>query len=101
MIILIIRRLWINCRKKSKNVCIIVLGDLGRSPRMQYHALSFAKEGFNVDFIGYPGSSPLNEIKDNPRINIYYLPHPPSLENSMILFISNPFIKINQLLNYT
>nr|KAF7429886.1 hypothetical protein H0235_006284 [Vespula pensylvanica] len=81
LIILIIRRLWINYRKKSKNVCIVVLGDLGRSPRMQYHALSFAKEGFNVDFIGYPGSSPLNEIKDNPRINIYYLPQPPSLEN--------------------
>ncbi|XP_046820404.1 chitobiosyldiphosphodolichol beta-mannosyltransferase-like [Vespa crabro] len=83
LIILIIRRLWINYCKEIKNVCIVVFGDLGRSPRMQYHALSFAKEGFNVDFIGYPGTSPLNEIKDNPRITIHYLSHPPSLENTL------------------
>lgn len=38
-----------------KCVCIVVLADIGRSPRMQYHALSFAKEGFAVDLIGYGG----------------------------------------------
>ncbi|PBC25382.1 Chitobiosyldiphosphodolichol beta-mannosyltransferase [Apis cerana cerana] len=66
-----------------KNVCIIVLGDLGRSPRMQYHALSFAKEGFTVDIIGYPGSIPLREIRENPCIHIYYLYPFPKIENKL------------------
>ncbi|KAI4494889.1 hypothetical protein M0804_001090 [Polistes exclamans] len=76
-------KLWIYCRKGIKNVCIVVLGDVGRSPRMQYHALSFANEGFDVDFIGYPGSSPLNQIQNNSHIKIHYLPHYPALENSL------------------
>jgi beta-1,4-mannosyltransferase len=36
-------------------VQILVLGDIGRSPRMQYHALSIAKHGGHVDLIGYHG----------------------------------------------
>ncbi len=41
--------------KAGSRACIIVLGDIGRSPRMQYHALSLAKTGFDVDFVGYGG----------------------------------------------
>lgn len=41
--------------KGKKSVCIVVLGDLGRSPRMLYHTSSFAKEGFHVDLVGYGG----------------------------------------------
>lgn len=52
---------------------------------MQYHALSFAKEGFTVDIIGYPGSIPLREIRENPCIHIYYLYPFPKIENSMCL----------------
>jgi hypothetical protein len=29
-------------------VGVVVLGDLGRSPRMQYHALSLANSGFQA-----------------------------------------------------
>jgi beta-1,4-mannosyltransferase len=39
----------------SKHVTLVVLGDIGRSPRMQYHALSFARNGYTVDFVGYDG----------------------------------------------
>ena len=34
---------------------VLVLGDIGRSPRMQYHATSIAKNGGIVDLIGYVG----------------------------------------------
>ena len=34
---------------------VLVLGDIGRSPRMQYHTLSIAKHGGFVDLIGYQG----------------------------------------------
>ena len=34
---------------------ILVLGDIGRSPRMQNHALSVAMHAVAVDLIGYVG----------------------------------------------
>lgn len=42
-----------------RSVAILVLGDIGRSPRMMYHAQSFAENGFTTDLIGYPGMHPL------------------------------------------
>jgi beta-1,4-mannosyltransferase len=41
--------------KLKTSVQILVLGDIGRSPRMQYHALSIAKQGGEVVIIGYKG----------------------------------------------
>lgn len=43
--------------KTSRKVSaqVLVLGDIGRSPRMQYHALSIAKHGGDVQLIGYQG----------------------------------------------
>lgn len=31
---------------RGGRACVVVLGDLGRSPRMQYHALSLARQVF-------------------------------------------------------
>jgi hypothetical protein len=39
----------------SRSVAILVLGDIGRSPRMMYHAQSFAESGFTTHLIGYGG----------------------------------------------
>lgn len=36
-------------------VAVLVLGDIGRSPRMQNHAVSFAKANWHVDLIGFRG----------------------------------------------
>lgn len=55
---------------QRKNVKVVVLGDIGRSPRMQYHALSLANNGHNVNIIAYEESRPLTEILENPRITI-------------------------------
>lgn len=52
---------WIPSRRRpaqnpaDEHVQILVLGDIGRSPRMQYHALSIAKHGRKVDLVGYKG----------------------------------------------
>lgn len=43
--------------KIGDTVQIVVLGDIGRSPRMQYHALSIAKLGGEVSLIGYKGKA--------------------------------------------
>lgn len=96
-ILFIFRTLCLRIYKKHKNVCIVVLGDLGRSPRMQYHAISFAKEGFTVDFIGYPGSLPLREIRENPCIRTYYLVPPPKLEDCTYMVLLYNYTSINSL----
>ncbi len=41
--------------KKSKRICVLVIGDVGRSPRMQNHAISLAENGYIVDFVGQKG----------------------------------------------
>lgn len=39
----------------ERSVQIVVLGDIGRSPRMQYHALSVAKHGGTAEIVGFLG----------------------------------------------
>lgn len=59
--------------RSRKTVKVVVLGDIGRSPRMQYHALSLANNGHNVNIIGYLDSAPLSDILQNPNITITQL----------------------------
>lgn len=43
---------------------VLVLGDIGRSPRMQYHAHSIARHGGRVQLVGYKGKlMPLSSSK--------------------------------------
>lgn len=49
-------------------VQVVVLGDIGRSPRMQYHAISIAKHGGRVCLIGYKGLSMLKLLAKIPLI---------------------------------
>lgn len=44
-------------RPEDDHIQVLVLGDIGRSPRMQYHAISIAKHGRKVDLVGYKGST--------------------------------------------
>ncbi|KAL4926410.1 chitobiosyldiphosphodolichol beta-1,4 mannosyltransferase [Aspergillus undulatus] len=62
---------------------VLVLGDIGRSPRMQYHALSIARGGGQVDIIGYHESEVHPDISSHPRVSIVPIPpHPPALQTS-------------------
>lgn len=40
---------------EDDHIQIVVVGDIGRSPRMQYHAISFAKLNRKVDIVGFRG----------------------------------------------
>jgi hypothetical protein len=55
---------------KSKHACIVVLGDFGRSPRMQYHALSLAEE-HTVSVVAnggvWPAPAPILTHSPNPK----------------------------------
>ncbi|KAI1775517.1 glycosyltransferase family 33 protein [Hypoxylon cercidicola] len=81
--------------KESVSVQVLVLGDIGRSPRMQYHALSVARHGGRADIIGYHESAPHPDLLTNPRIKIYPLAPPPSvLKSRSIPFIISGPLKV-------
>ncbi|XP_014671372.1 PREDICTED: chitobiosyldiphosphodolichol beta-mannosyltransferase-like [Priapulus caudatus] len=69
--------------RKVGRVCVVVLGDVGHSPRMQYHALSLAREGFQVDLVGYGGSRPHEDLLDNKGIQIHTMRSPPEFRAYM------------------
>ncbi|KAG2160192.1 glycosyltransferase family 33 protein [Suillus bovinus] len=62
---------------KLRSVAILVLGDVGRSPRMMYHAESFAKLGFDTHLIGYKGSKPILSLTSLSNIRLSYLSEAP------------------------
>ena len=51
----------------------MVLGDLGRSPRLQYHAEALALSSVDVDVIAYEGETPGGILDDRSRITIHVL----------------------------
>lgn len=61
---------------EKKNVCVVVLGDIGRSPRMQYHAQSLIREGYNVDIVGYTDSPVLDDLRERATIIAVKKPFP-------------------------
>lgn len=50
-----------------RSVAVVVLGDIGRSPRMMYHAESFATARFQTYVVGYGGSCPIPSLE---RLNV-------------------------------
>lgn len=40
---------------RHRTATVLVLGDIGRSPRMMYHAESLAKSGWDTYMVGYGG----------------------------------------------
>lgn len=67
-------------QQSSKRRCtVVVLGDLGRSPRMQYHALSLATAGgFEVDVVSARGRPPREDVaalaRDGRALRLHALP---------------------------
>lgn len=59
-------------------VAVVVLGDLGRSPRALHHAYSLADRGVDVDLLGYGGSVP-QLARTHSRISCVLLDEPSTL----------------------
>lgn len=100
--------------RSLRSVAILVLGDIGRSPRMMYHAQSFAELGFMTDLIGYggvyqrryqlnvlmahTGSKPIPSLEQLPRVRIRYLPELPKLICRLPFFIYAPIKVVYQVI---
>lgn len=64
---------WFFHKRKSsqrKMISIFVLGDLGHSPRMCYHAMTFSKLDYFVNLCGYIETEPSPEVLDDVSIDI-------------------------------
>ncbi|KAI0668711.1 mannosyltransferase [Trametes maxima] len=84
-------------RPELRTVAILVLGDIGRSPRMMYHAESFATNGFLTYLVGYGGSKPIPSLLSLPRVRILPLNEPPSHWRRFPFIISGPLKVLNQI----
>eukprot|EP00941_MAST-03F_sp_MAST-3F-sp1_P002255 g2255.t1 len=55
-------------RKPFQHVAVVVMGDVGHSPRMQYHCISLARAGSCVTLIGLGESQCTAEVESNQMI---------------------------------
>ncbi|KAL5805051.1 hypothetical protein ACOSQ3_031851 [Xanthoceras sorbifolium] len=85
--------------------CVVVLGDIGRSPRMQYHALSLARQmSLEVDVVAYGGSEPHAAVIEHPSIHIHTMTQWPTFSRGLpkilrpILLLLKPLIQLFMLL---
>jgi beta-1,4-mannosyltransferase len=58
----------------TKKVCVMVLGELGCSPRMLYHGASLARMGHEVHFVGFAGARPHADILAAGNVQLHELP---------------------------
>ncbi|KAH7165567.1 family 33 glycosyltransferase [Dactylonectria macrodidyma] len=66
-------------KPEDEHIQILVVGDIGRSPRMQYHAMSVAKHGRNVDIVAYKETARHPDLIGNPGVTMYALPPQPEV----------------------
>lgn len=50
---------------------VLVLADLGKSARMQYHARALAASGVHVDLVGLEGTALSRSVLDDPRVTVH------------------------------
>jgi beta-1,4-mannosyltransferase len=69
------------------HVVVVVLGDVGRSPRMQYHALSLVKAQHTVTLVGYTGEEVIAELENQELLNLvrFRVPVPKLLQQKVLL----------------
>lgn len=83
-------------RHSLRSVAILVLGDIGRSPRMMYHAQSFAENDFVTYLIGYPGSRPISSLERLQKIKLRYLSELPTSLRFLPFIIYGPIKVLHQ-----
>lgn len=77
--------------ERKLHVVVAVLGDVGRSPRMQYHAQSLLEAGHTVSLVGYDGEDLIPALQefsgDRLRIVRFSVPTPTALRKLLPLYL--------------
>lgn len=94
LIFLIVVYRWQNTRLRAQRrasgspprALVVVLGDVGRSPRMQFHAVSLLElAGCLVDIVGYAGTplvEPLQKAVKEGKVRTFLIEQPAKLDSS-------------------
>ncbi|KAK9056856.1 hypothetical protein SSX86_024220 [Deinandra increscens subsp. villosa] len=90
---------------KRRRAAVVVLGDIGRSPRMQYHALSLARQAnLEVDIVAYGGSDPHSVLLEHQSIHIHTMRQWPSRNGALpkvfrpVMLLLKPLVQFIMLL---
>lgn len=83
----------------AREAVVLVLGDVGRSPRMQYHALSLSRlEDVHVTLVGFAGEPCCPPVETSRNISQVRL-RPPNRKPAWLPFaLFGPFKVIAQIL---
>ncbi|OCF75995.1 hypothetical protein I204_03292 [Kwoniella mangroviensis CBS 8886] len=85
-------------RPSRRNTAVVlVIGDIGRSPRMMYHTSSLAKHDIETWMVGYGETKPINELISNDKIHIMPLYEPSKILNQFPWIIRAPIRVIVQI----
>jgi beta-1,4-mannosyltransferase len=78
---------------------IIVLGDMGRSPRMMYHASSFARHEWEAVLVGYDDTPLMPSLLETPHIHPRAIASPPKFVMRLPWIIRAPVRIIYQVVS--
>lgn len=70
-----------------ERVAVVVVGDLGRSPRMQWHACALADAGCAVDLIGLEGSPVAERVAGHSGITCVRLAEPAAVRSGLARYV--------------
>lgn len=73
---------------EEKHAVVVVMGDIGQSPRMQFHAYSLAELGCRVSLIGQMDSEPYAQVSNHPKIECQCIKDTDVTEGKSSLFSS-------------
>ncbi|MGH7894838.1 MAG: glycosyltransferase [Candidatus Binatia bacterium] len=79
--------------ESGARVAVVVLGDLGRSPRMLYHAVALAEAGARVDLVGYEETDLAPAVSENPAIRVHAL-RAPARDVPRALFVAHGLLRV-------
>lgn len=69
----------------DKVATVVVVGDIGRSPRMLYHSHSLLQQGYKINIVGYLETVPIEELTSNSNFNVVPLRAPPDINLPSVL----------------
>ncbi|KAK4684579.1 hypothetical protein P7C73_g5598, partial [Tremellales sp. Uapishka_1] len=92
--------MWLSLRpSRRKTAIVLVLGDVGRSPRMMYHAESLGNDGWETYLVGYGDTKPHPALLSNPHIHVLSLLQPPSLFSLLPWVLRAPIRIVYQIMS--
>ncbi|KAG6545369.1 hypothetical protein Mapa_013218 [Marchantia paleacea] len=73
-----------------RRAAVVVLGDIGRCPRMQYHSISLSRQAeMEVDIVAFSGTEPHMALLEDPHIHLHLMktPFPAGLPRLLYLLL--------------